>query len=1389
MAKDLEFSWPRRWAPREAAAAFAGLDLLPPAESWLYPDVRTFQLHELDHVPLLALLGQLGGGKTTEIEASLERLKARGVEVAYIDLTGIDSGAHLHAVLAGRQELTAWRGGATLHMFVDGLDRRLVDMVVVQQELERALTSDADAAARLRLRIACRTADWESAVGDDLSRLWPEPTDEDGPRFMELELLGLSEDDVRHAACLSDLDPDALLNEIDAQGARPIAATPITLKMLLESARSSGHIEDRTQLYRRTLVRLVSEHKPARAVAKEFAPSSELLAMAAREAAAMLLCHKPAVAVEPGGIDAAVPIKHLLGGTERDFDSDQSISVDGALLRQVLHTGLMHVDANRRATFIHQSFAEYLCAHWLTTGAVTANQIPSLLINPHDPQRRLVPHLRDVAAWLMTLSPSTFGFLVEAQSEVLLRGDVSVLNAKARETLVFSLLKRAEVERINDWDFRVRTNLGNLAFPRLTETLLTAINDRNAGVDTRKLAVRLAELNRVAGTVDTLTTLALSADEPDYLRADAVRAVGTIGREGDRRRLIPLALDVLPDDPNDDIKAAALQAVWPDLITTTELLGALTPPKYKRLIGTYRMFLRDAPAGLPAEDIPEAIRWVAQLDPIEPHAGLDAFADGVVYRAWEALARPEVLMALATFVVERLKEHEHLTYHHSDRRDQLLDDRARRRALLVEVVRQYPEDSSSIWIAHARPGLVRAEDIQWLCKRVGTSSGTEKAVWMDLLRTMFRPETSSPAPVFDLCATDEQAAVRFGFWLGAVALDSELAQEGRQALRTHDPDPSSDEETAEAVDMDEVLREHLDKLEDGDVAAWWHLDWDMSWSRWGTRREIVEIEPDLRKSPGWKRAGTHFRSRLVAGANSYIHNGDPEPERWFQEGKGWKPAYAGYRAFALLAAEAPDQFEQIAPDVWKRWAPAIVTFPRSNQPEMDDRVLKRAATVASAEIERWIVAHVVACDARGESISWLSYVRPLLSHDELVEQLLGVSANDVLTSRGREQLLESLLDAESPGVVPGARNVFTRMLSVPESPDDQVAKLGALLLRKRPAEFWDLVWPVISERDPLARMTIDEIAGRESLAVVTDCEPRHAADLYLLVEARYPMASDPPLRDGFVTADQHRVIWRQRLLNLLVQQGTTESLAALRRIASKMSQVDYLARVVREAETLLAERLWRPPQPAELFALTVSSSRRYVQSSEELASVLLDSLDRAQLRLQEGWPRAWQLWNDTPCTPKSEERLSDWIKGWLDDDLGEQVVASREPQVRPSRSGSGIGARNDLRVEIPALDGEPGVAVVVEVKRCWHQRLFAAMRSQLADDYLRSAALTHGIYVVGVYDAPNWEGPGSRRARKYSLIGWKEKLTERACQVSRETGMSIQAAVLDVSLRSDQASR
>jgi hypothetical protein len=147
-----------------------------------------------------------------------------------------------------------------------------------------------------------------------------------------------------------------------------------------------------------------------------------------------------------------------------------------------------------------------------------------------------------------------------------------------------------------------------------------------------------------------------------------------------------------------------------------------------------------------------------------------------------------------------------------------------------------------------------------------------------------------------------------------------------------------------------------------------------------------------------------------------------------------------------------------------------------------------------------------------------------------------------------------------------------------------------------------------------------------------------------------------------------------------------------------------------------------------------------------------------------------------------------WIKAWLDDDLQERVVATREPQVRPSRSGLGIGPRNDLRVEIPAGDGTLAVAIIVEVKRCWHPKVFTAMRTQLADDYLKSAGLTHGVYVVGFYDAPDWNGRGSTAARRHTPIEWNRRLRVKADEVLAETGKTIASVVLDISLRSGSAS-
>jgi hypothetical protein len=383
------YAWKRQWADRREASTLAELDLLP--ESLV--DRPMSRLEDYDEIPLLVLLGEPGKGKTTEIESDRVRLLALGVHVAHIDLTTVDSGSHLRALFSESLALTEWRNGQRACLFVDGLDRQLIDLAVVQSEVRNAVQSDDPAAMdRLRVRIACRTADWIDAFADALQTLWPQRLDEAGedrPSLQVLELLGLSEADVRSAALKNNLDADQLLAEIDLRDARSIAATPITLVMLLRTVRASGILASRPELYERAVRELADEPNPLRAASDITIPPGESLAMASREAAALMLCNLPAISDDVQRDPSYAWLADLAGGYESDFyDERRHIASERSLLRGLARTGLMRVDSTGKTTFVHQTYAEYLCARWLVANRLTSTQVISLIINPHDPQRR-----------------------------------------------------------------------------------------------------------------------------------------------------------------------------------------------------------------------------------------------------------------------------------------------------------------------------------------------------------------------------------------------------------------------------------------------------------------------------------------------------------------------------------------------------------------------------------------------------------------------------------------------------------------------------------------------------------------------------------------------------------------------------------------------------------------------------------------------------------------------------------------------------------------------------------------------------------------------------------------------------------------------------------------
>ncbi len=182
----------------------------------------------------------------------------------------------------------------------------------------------------------------------------------------------------------------------------------------------------------------------------------------------------------------------------------------------------------------------------------------------------------------------------------------------------------------------------------------------------------------------------------------------------------------------------------------------------------------------------------------------------------------------------------------------------------------------------------------------------------------------------------------------------------------------------------------------------------------------------------------------------------------------------------------------------------------------------------------------------------------------------------------------------------------------------------------------------------------------------------------------------------------------------------------------------------------------------------------------------MESLGRLEERLQLGEPpAAIDLWNeiDGGCfRPRDEERLSDYLKRHLDDDLGSRgIVVNREVV---NRRGEETDVRVDALVRGPRGDVIDLLSVIIEVKGCWHRDMASAMETQLVRRYLHEAKTKHGLYLVGWYNCEKWDTNDGRykQASRYQESEAERQLDAQARDLSRD-GTCVRAFVLDTSLR------
>jgi hypothetical protein len=653
-----DVSWTRFWIPRDGSLHLDPDDYLADPEgehgSFRNPSAQT--LEALSERPCLALLGEPGIGKSRTLRAHLDRVRDPWSQDGDLLSFNLADGYNLEQEIGGAPEFQRWLcGQTTLHLFLDSLDEHHDGGAAkVAAWLLRKL--DRGPVLRLRLRLACRTADWPRALDERLSGYWKGKDD-----LGFYELAPLRRKDVELAA-----GPDAssFLQEVERRHAVALAIKPITLRFLLDEFQRNRVLPaQRWELYQRGCRLLCSEESRSRHDVHQTGKldAEKRLAVAARIAAVTMFCHRPLIWHGRGDTPPdSVLEREMCGGSEQAPTGEVNVSA-GEVAEALASTGMFTARADKGLGWAHQTYAEFLAAWFLKNRGLSVDEMLQAVTNPGTPGK-VVPELHEVAAWLAGMSSEFFAALAHSDPEVLLRSDFAKVGEADREMLVGILLEMLDKKETLDDRLWERKTSRRLEHPKLATQLRPYIVDREKYFMARRAAITIAESCTTADLQDDLATVALDAGDDPHLRARAAHAVVRIGDRATKRRLRPLAFEQCGPDPQDDLKGYAMEALWREDLTTEEVFANLLAPKQPNYYGAYQTFVsHHLPMRLRSSDLPRALSWTATLPAQHTDTSVhtfNTFMAEVLKRAWGQLDEPTILSAFAVAARARLTCHE-----------------------------------------------------------------------------------------------------------------------------------------------------------------------------------------------------------------------------------------------------------------------------------------------------------------------------------------------------------------------------------------------------------------------------------------------------------------------------------------------------------------------------------------------------------------------------------------------------------------------------------------------------------------------------------------------------------------------------------------------------------
>lgn len=1266
---------------------------------------------------LLLVIGDPGGGKTFLVDAASSLLELQGVATRVVNLLAV-SESTIQRLIQGLSE-TPGEGGV---LFLDGLDESRAAMSSLVTDIGFLIAAARD--HKIRVVATCRSAE----INESIKRLFDIPEDPEGIHSTSgrvMYLAPLSRSEVESACEAAGIDGAKFLEETRVAGVEDMAASPYTLDLLIERSQALGTLAaNRTELYEATVTRLLQRMKPVRSQAARTLGASDKARrdFAGQLALTLALSRTRTIAIEDGEGRASLHDSFPI----RKPSTEYSATEWQRAMEEVLESGLLVRVSEGELAFSHRSLQDYLAAHRLVNLRLDRRLERQLLTLPGTPDF-LPLELLPVARWLVSLS-TRFDWVASVEPLRLVQARAQDEVARLRPILVDSLIRDA-----SRWDYSApyTTSFSGLQCPE-KNGLISAALVAGSAVE-RSMALRILIGNPASELTPEVIALAMDSSVDGHVRQ---LAVDTLQAMGDREALSEIAEGLLQGslEVGEGTRGAILSACWPDVLSTSDMLSLLVPPRAS-MFGRYKLFLMEMTSRANPDDLAEIATWAAAM----------ALRDTPSRRRGSHLRNwPQRILLDA---LEKMEKPVALLFNEAQVARVLLATQGSEKSPDLGLKRLSPEARQSIILMSMRDAL--AAGMPWYEVIGFVEDGVKVVTELEFARLLELATGDSPefaeiaTRAFDPLSSDHRQAI------GSFTM-TPLGQKLTQRL---EPQPSvgnarmrskrarnrnlaAPRRSLSTIDLRDRLRLEIAQTS-ADLRRFWVPFFVLTAeSESGRFRDMAgEDYTEFEMYGGLSRLD---KVRIRKLAERFLREVSPDvlPPHDDQSSHS-RVHHAAYQILYVAFIQGWSVVAEITDQGWRCLVDSVIRFPVQyvNGPrDVDTKqlllksLLERVPDAFVGRV-RDFVEKAIADPTKPVSLRDVAGIP-----DSRVAQELHRLVN-VLIGHERAEVVSALITA-SP-----RSDYASELLRTGPAPDVSAAIKAYLSLD--PKDGTAKLVEVVGSRPEISGAVLQAVAVGERFS-----RSLHGNVAQLLALSRAMFAAFPPDEDpaqgpgGYTVTPRHDAAdLRRHFIDAIVSVGTRESFDAMLHLSRETPSIVSSWDLHRASEAYKANG-WTGTKPRDLEQTLVDNKTGVLaRDADELLQNVLTELAEISHDLGPPYQLGRYLWNEQ--SHKSESDVSDWYQHELRLRLKGAFI-NREVLISGKKLGS-IGDRADIQVDAVA-PGLANLTVVVEVKGSWHRNVLSAINNQLVARYLVSRNLTHGIFLVAWFDpmAP----PATRRPSK-----------------------------------------